>query len=178
MAVAVDACGLHTSALVVFIEHMITRTFRELLTEDVAEEEVVIAFMLSVFQILGEDIDHCSIKRHDQRLSVLRNVDVHHVVIEIEILDLNVHEAPLSNSCAEKEVRHSPALIFSKGAFLDVRFLQKQLQLRVGIGFDMVFINLYGLHLEMRNIALIHKEVQGSDQISQIGINTDVIMQG
>ena len=61
VAVAVDACGLHASTLVVLIEHMIAGAFRELLTEDVTEEKVVIAFMLSVFQVLGEDIDHSSI---------------------------------------------------------------------------------------------------------------------
>ena len=61
VAVAVDACGLHASSFVIFIEHMIAGAFRELLPEDVAEEKVVIAFMLSVFQIFGEDIDHCSI---------------------------------------------------------------------------------------------------------------------
>ena len=80
--------------------------------------------MLSVFEVLGEDIDHRSIERNDQRLSVLRDVDVHHVVIKIEVFDLNVHKASLSDSCTEKEVRHYPALIFSKGAFLDVRLLQ------------------------------------------------------
>ena len=98
-----DACGLHTSALVIFIEHMITGAFRELLTEDVAEEKVVIAFMLSVFEVLGEDIDHCSIERNDQWLSVLRDVNVYHVVVEIKVLDLNVHKASLPDSCAEKK---------------------------------------------------------------------------
>ena len=124
MAVAVNACGLYASTLVVFVEHMIARAFRELLTEDVTEEEVVIAFMLSAFEVLGKDIDHSSIERHDQRLSVLRDVDVHHVIIEIEIFDLNVHKTPLPDTRAEKEIRHHPALIFSKGAFLDVRLLQ------------------------------------------------------
>ena len=80
--------------------------------------------MLSVFQVLGEDIDHSSIERNDQRLSVLRYVDIHHVVIKIDVLDLNVHQTPLPYSCAEKEIRHHPALIFGKGAFLDVRLLQ------------------------------------------------------
>ena len=61
MAVAVDACGLHTSAFVIFIEHMIARAFRELLTEDVAEKEIVIWFMLPIFEILGEDTRHRSI---------------------------------------------------------------------------------------------------------------------
>jgi hypothetical protein len=103
---------------------MIARAFRELLTEDVTEEKVVIAFMLSVFQVLGEDIDHSSIERNDQRLSVLRDVDVDDVVIKIDVLDLNVHQTPLPYSCTEKEIRHYPALIFSKGAFLDVRLLQ------------------------------------------------------
>ena len=124
MAVAVDACGLHASTLVVLIEHMIAGAFRELLPEDVAEEKVAVTFMLSVFQVLGEDIDHSMIERYDQGLSVLRDVDVHHVIIEIEVFDLNVHKASLSDSCAEKEIRHHPALIFGKGAFLDVRLLQ------------------------------------------------------
>ena len=114
MAVTVNACGLHASALVVFVEHMIAGAFRELLSEDVAEEKVVIAFMLSVFQVLGEDIDHSSIERNDQRLSVLRDVDVHHIVIEIEVLDLNMHKTSLSDTCTEKEVRHHPTLVFSK----------------------------------------------------------------
>ena len=124
MTVAVDACGLHASTLVVFVEHMIARAFRELLTEDVAEKEIVVRFMLSVFQVLGEDIDHSSIERNDQRLSVLRDVDVDDVVIKIEVLDLNVHQTSLSDTRAEKEVRHHPALVFGKGAFLDVRLLQ------------------------------------------------------
>ena len=42
VAVAVDACGLHASTLVVFVKHMIARAFRELLTEDITEEEIVI----------------------------------------------------------------------------------------------------------------------------------------
>ena len=119
-----DACGLHASTLVVFVEHMIARAFRELLTEDVAEKEIVVRFMLSVFQVLGEDIDHSSIERNDQRLSVLRDVDVDDVVIKIEVLDLNVHQTSLSDTRAEKEVRHHPALVFGKGAFPDVRLLQ------------------------------------------------------
>jgi len=161
MAVAVDACGLHTSALVVFVEHMIAGAFRELLTEDVTEEKVVIAFMMSVFEVLGEDIDHSSIEWNDQRLSVLRYVDVHHIVIKIDVLDLNVHQTPLPDSCAEKEVRHHPTLVFGKGTFLDIRLLQKQLQLLLVIGFNMAFIDLDRLHLEMRKIALAHEEMQG-----------------
>ena len=63
--------------------------------------------MLSVFQVLGEDIDHCPIEWHDQRLSVLRDVGVHHVVIEIDVLDLNVHKAPLPDPSTEKEIRET-----------------------------------------------------------------------
>ena len=115
--------------------------------------------MLSVFQVLGEDIDHRSIERHDQRLSVLCYVDVHDVVIKIDVLDLNVHQTPLPDSCAEKEIRHHPALVFSKGAFLDIGLFEKCLKLCVGIGFDMTFINFDCLHFEVWNPALIHKEV-------------------
>ena len=176
MAVAVDACGLHASTFVVLIEHMIAGAFRELLTEDVTEEKVVITFMLSVFEVLGEDIDHCSIQRHDQRLSVLRDVDIHHVVIKIEVFDLNVHKAPLPDSCTEKEVRHHPTLIFGKGAFFDVWFLQKQLQFILVIGFDMAFIDLDRLHLEVRKIALVHKEMQGCYEVAEIGIDADVVI--
>ena len=177
MAVTVDACGLHTSALVVFIEHMIASAFRELLTEDVAEEEVVIAFMLSVFQVLGEDIDHSPIEWHDQRLSVLRDVDVDDVVIKIEVLDLNVHKTLLPYTCAEKEIRHNPTLIFGKGAFLNIRLFEKQLQFLFVIGFDMTFIDLDYLHFEVWKIALIHKEMEGCYEVTKIGIDADVVIE-
>ena len=177
MTVAVDACGLHASTLVVFVEHMIARAFRELLTEDVAEKEIVVRFMLSVFQVLGEDIDHSSIERNDQRLSVLRDVDVDDVVIKIEVFDLNVHKASLPDPCTEKEIRHHPTLILGKRAFLDIGLLQKQLQFILVIGFDMAFIDLDRLHLEVGKIAFVHKEMQGCDEISQIRINTDVVIQ-
>ena len=42
MTVAVNACGLHTSALVVFVKHMIAGAFRELLTEDITEQVIII----------------------------------------------------------------------------------------------------------------------------------------
>ena len=171
-----NAGSFNTPSFVILIEHMITGAFRELLTEDIAEEDVVVTFMLSVFQVLGEDIDHSMIERYDQGLSVLRNVDVDDVVIKIEVLDLNVHEASLPDSCTEKEVRHDPALIFCKGAFLDVRLFQKQLQLLLVISFDMAFIDLDRLHFEVGKIALVHKEMQGSDEVAEIGIDADVVI--
>ena len=116
------------------------------------------------------------IEWYDERLSVLRDVNVHHVVIEIKVFDLNVHQAPLPHACAEKEICHHPALVFGKGAFLDIGFLQKQLQFSFVVGFDMAFINLDRLHLEVWNIALAHKEMQGRDQIAQIGIDADVVV--
>ena len=133
--------------------------------------------MLPIFQIFGEDIDHRSIEWYDQRLSVFRNVDVHHIVIEIEVLDLNMHKTSLSDTRAEKEIRHHPALIFCKGAFFDVWFLQKQLQLILVIGFNWALVRLDCLHLEVWQIALIHKEMQGRYEISQIGIDTCVIIE-
>ena len=122
--------------------------------------------MLSVFEVLGKDIDHSSIERHDQRLSVLCDVDVDDVVIKIEVLDLNVHEASLSDSGTEDEIRHHPALVFGKGAFLDIGLFEKCLKLRVAIGFDMVFIYLDCLHFEVRQPAFVHEEMEGCYQIS------------
>ena len=40
----------------------------------------------------------------------------------------------------------------------------------------MAFIDLDRLHLEVGEIALIHKEVQGSDQVPQIRIDADIII--
>ena len=176
VAVAVDACGLHPSTFVIFIEHMIACTFRELLAEDVAEEEIVVRLMLPIFQVLGEDIDHCTIERHNKRLSVLRDVDVHHVVIEIEILDLNVHQTPLPDSCAKKEVRHHPALIFGKAALLDIWFFEKDSKLLVGIGFDVRSVNLDRLHLERLDVSFIHQKMKRGNKVTQIGIDADVIL--
>ena len=132
--------------------------------------------MLSVFQVLGEDIDHRSIERHDQRLSILCDVDVDNIVIKIEVLDLNVHEASLPDPCAEKEVRHHPTLVFGKGAFLDVWLLQKQLQFILVIGFDMAFIDLDCLHFEVWKIALVHEEMESCYEVTNIGIDADVVV--
>ena len=106
------------------------------------------------------------IERYDERFSILRDVNVHHVIIKINILDLNVHQAPLPHACAEKEIRHHPALVFSKGTFLDIGFLQKQLQFILIIGFDMAFIDLDRLHFEVWQITLVHEEMEGCYQIS------------
>ena len=40
----------------------------------------------------------------------------------------------------------------------------------------MAFIDLDRLHLEVGKPALVHKEMQGCNQITQIGIDTDIIM--
>ena len=132
--------------------------------------------MLSVFQVLGEDIDHSMIERYDQRLSILRDIDIYHVIIEIEVLDLNVHKASLPDSCTEKEIRHHPALVFGKRAFLDIGLLQKQLQLLLVIGFNVAFIDLDCLHLEVRQPAFVHKEMEGCYKIPKIGIDADVVV--
>lgn len=89
---------------------------------------------------------------------------------------MNVHKASLSDACAEKEVRHHPALIFRKVAFLNIGLFEKQLKLLLVIGLDMAFIYLDGLHLEIGKITLVHKEVQGSDEVAQIGIDADVVI--
>ena len=89
-------------------------------------------------------------------------------IIEIEVFDLNVHKTSLSDSCAEKEIRHHPALVFGKGAFLDVRLLQKQLQFILVIGFNRALVHLDRLHLKVWQIALVHKEVQGCYEVTKI----------
>jgi hypothetical protein len=48
-----------------------------------------------------------------------------YVVIKVEVFNLDVHQTSLPDSCGEKEVSYNPALIFSKGAFLEVRLLQE-----------------------------------------------------
>ena len=119
-----NACGLNATAFIIFVEHMIAGTFRKLLTEHVAKQIVIIRLILPILQILRQDIYHRPIERNDQRLSVLCDVDVRDVIIEVEVLDLNVHKTALSDACAKEEICHHPALIFGKGAFLDIGFLQ------------------------------------------------------
>ena len=103
---------------------MIASAFHELLTEDVAEKEVFILRVLSIFQILRQDIYHCLIQWHDERLSVFRDVDIHRVIIKVNVFDLNVHKAPLSDSCAKQEIGHYPTLILCKITSLNIGLLQ------------------------------------------------------
>ena len=90
---------------------------------------------------------------------------------------MNVHEAPLSDTSTEKEIRHHPTLIFGKGTFLDIRLLQKQLQLLLVIGFNRALVHLDRLHLKVRQIALVHEEMQGRYEISKIGIDADIVIE-
>ena len=115
------------------------------------------------------------IERNNQRLSILCYIDIHDVIIKINIFDLNVHQTPLPHTCAEKEVGHNPTLVFGEGALFNIRLLQKQLKFLFIVGFDMTFIDLDRLHLEMWNIALVHKEMQGRYEVSQIGIDADIV---
>ena len=80
--------------------------------------------MVSVLQVLFKNTHHSLIKRYDQRLSILGNVHVHHVVIEVKVFDFDVHETSLSDTGSKKEVRHYPALILDEVALLNVRLLQ------------------------------------------------------
>ena len=145
---------------------MIAGAFYELLPEDIAEQEVVIRLMLTVFQVFRQDTHHRMIERHDQRLSILSHVHIHYVVIKVKILDLNVHQASLSDACDEQEVGDHPALVFGEVAFLDVGLLQQQFQFVFVIGFDRALIHLDRLHFKMRDPTLVHKEMQGRNQIS------------
>ena len=80
--------------------------------------------MVSVLQVLFKNAYHSLIEWNDQRFSILRNVHVYDVVIEIKILNLNMHQAALPNTGSKKEVRHYPALILGEVALLNVRLLQ------------------------------------------------------
>ena len=79
--------------------------------------------MVSVLQVLFKNAYHSLIEWNDQRFSILRNVHVYDVVIEIKILNLNMHQASLSNTGSKKEIRHYPALILDEVALLNVRLL-------------------------------------------------------
>lgn len=114
----------NTAFFIIFIKHMIASAFDELLAEDVTEEKIVILRVLSIFQVLRQDIDHRLIQRHDQRLSVFRDVDIHDVIIKVNVFDLNVHQTSLSNSRTEQEVCHHPALILGKIALLKIRLFE------------------------------------------------------
>ena len=102
---------------------------------------------------------------------------MHDVVIEVEVFDFDIHKASLPDTGREEEVRHYPTLILGKGAFLDIGLFEKCLKLRVAIGFNMAFIDLDRLHLKVREPAFIHKEMKGCNEVSQIRIDTCVIIE-
>ena len=108
MAVSVNAGGLNATPLIVFREHMIARALYKLFSKDVAEQEILFAFGLAEFQILGQYVRHGLIDRYDQWLSVFGDVYVNYRIIKIKILYLNVHKASLAHTGAEKKVCHYP----------------------------------------------------------------------
>ena len=116
---------LNTATLIILVQHMITGALNELLTVCIAEQIVVRVLMLAIFQKLLQHICHCLIDGHDERFSILCNIDIDHIVIEIHILDLDIHKTALPNTRTEEESRNHPRLILRKIALLDVRLLQQ-----------------------------------------------------
>ena len=108
MAVSVNAGCFNPAPLIVFREHMIARAFYKLLSKDVAEQEILFAFGLAEFQILGQYMRHCLIDWNDKRLSVFGDVNENHGIIKVNILHPYVHKASLAHAGAEKKVCHYP----------------------------------------------------------------------
>jgi hypothetical protein len=59
-----------------------------------------------------------------ERLSILSNVYVYYIVIEVQVFDFDIHKASLPNTGREEEVSHYPTLILGKTKLLDIGFLQ------------------------------------------------------
>jgi hypothetical protein len=91
VSVPMDASGLHSAPLVILIQHMIRGAFGQLLSENIAEQKIIIRLVLSVFQELLEDAAHCSVKRHYQSFSVLGHSYIDHIIIEINVFNSDVH---------------------------------------------------------------------------------------
>ena len=49
VSVPMDASGLHSAPLVILIQHMIRGAFGQLLSENIAEQKIIIRLVLSVF---------------------------------------------------------------------------------------------------------------------------------
>ena len=100
---------------------MITSAFDELLAEGITEEIVCVGFVVSVFEVFLQDVYHCVVQWNYKWFSVLCDIYVDYVVIEVQIFYLDVYQTSLPDSCGEKEVGYNPALVFCKGAFLEIR---------------------------------------------------------
>ena len=83
----------------------------------------------------------------------------------------------MSDTGREEEVCRNPTLIFGKATLLNIGLFEKRLKFRVGIGFDMAFIHLDRLHFEVRQLALIHEEMDNRYEIQKIRIDTDIVIQ-
>ena len=94
---AVDSCSFDAAQVAIVPQGMIATASGELVTVG-GDEEPVFHGSLSVLQVLMENLHDVLIQRDNQGLSVLRNVHIDNAVVEVQILDFDVHKAVLADA--------------------------------------------------------------------------------
>ena len=98
VAVAMDARLVQPSGMAVIPQCCVVRALCHLLSIDGAKQPIF-RTSAAIFQIFMQDFYDVLIQRDNQRFTVLRGIDVNHIVIKVQILDLDVDKAVLSDSC-------------------------------------------------------------------------------
>ena len=93
-----DSSSFHTSGLIVIVKQMIGSSLCQLLSIYITKEIIFFTLMLPVSQILFQNFHHCLIQWNNKRFSVLGEIHINHMVIEIYIFYFDIFQTPLSHT--------------------------------------------------------------------------------
>ena len=83
-------------------------------------EEPIVRVALAVFQELLEYLHNVLIQRDNQGLAVLGDRHIDNVVVKIQVFDLDIDHAVLTDTSREQEIHNHPTAVCGKVAATDI----------------------------------------------------------
>ena len=105
-------------------------------------EEPIVRVALAVFQELLEYLHNVLIQRDTQGLAVLGDRHIDNVVVKIQVFDLDIDHAVLTDASREQEIHNHPTAVCGKVAAADIGLFQQLFEFCIGVCFDRLLVRL------------------------------------
>ena len=159
-----NARFIQSTQVAVVPNGVVTAASGELFTVGRAEEPVI-GGAATIFQILTKNLYYIFVQWNNQGLAVFRDVYIDNVVIEVHVLDSDIHQTILTDTSREQKANNSPTAIGGKVTAMNIRLLQELPQFGIGVCFDWVAVSFWNVNFKTGEIFTLHKEAHQNLQI-------------
>ena len=174
VAEAMDTSFFDTAQVAIVPQGMIAAAPGELVAVD-GDEEPIVGLPLSVLQVLMEYLHDILVQRDNQGLSVLRDIHIDDAIVEVQILDFDVHQAVLADASRQKQIDNDPTAVVGKVTSPYIGLPQQALEFCIGVGFDVVLVRLWDGDFKVRDVLAAHEEPQNGLQISCVSSKRNIV---